>query len=295
MMRENEILGPESIDQKRNTVRPYNGQLLAQLDQFMIESLRLVYVNMPWKFLHGYLEMILEHRINIEMGLEAEQLDNVSRCQFRSIVEKLHQRGCRITLHGPFWGLCPGSSDILIRQVSRFRFQQLFDLVELIQPVQVVCHTGYDPKHHGSDSDCFLERSLGIWESLTVRAERSGVPLLLENVWEYGPDLHRELFARLDSRYFGFCLDVGHQNSFSRTPLSEWVESLGGFLKEIHVHDNSGVRDDHFPVGWGTIDFTTLFRLLRAGDIHPILTLEPHREEHLIESLAGLIRVMADK
>jgi sugar phosphate isomerase/epimerase len=270
-----------------------NGQFLATLDKAMIEVLKQVHVNMPWKYLPDYLGVVLELQINVEIGLEAEQLDGTSRSLFHSVVEKLHQRGCAITLHGPFWDLSPGSSDSLIRHVSQLRFQQLFDLVEVFQPVQVVCHTGYDPNHHGNPHGGYFERSLAIWEPLVARADASRVPLLLENVWEHGPELHCELLATLDSPYCGFCLDVGHQHSFSKTPLSDWIEALGGFLREIHLHDNSGVRDEHLPLGKGTIDFKSFFGLLRTKAIKPLITLEPHREEHLAESLAGLVSMMS--
>ena len=265
---------------------------LSNLNQAMAEILAQVHVNMPWKFLPDYLETLLELRINVEIGLEAEQLDSLSMSIFRSTAQELHRAGCRISLHGPFWDLCPGSSDALIRQVSQFRLQQLFDLVDVCHPVQVVCHTGFDPRHHGSLHDSYRERSLAIWEPLVARAENSRVPLLLENVWEYGPELHCEILAALNSPYCRFCLDVGHQHSFSKTPLSSWVEALGDYLSEIHVHDNSGILDDHLPVGQGTIDFPLLFRLLRAKAIKPLITLEPHREDHLAESLAGLAKVM---
>jgi len=268
------------------------GHSLATIDEAMTEALRQVHVNMPWKYLPDYLEMVLELRINVELGLEAEQLDGVSGAEFRAVAERLHQKGCRITLHGPFWDLCPGSSDSLIRKVSQFRFHQLFDLVEIFHPAQVVCHTGFDPRHHGSDCTSYLERSLAVWEPVVGRAEASRVPLLLENVWEYGPELHCKLFAALRSPYFRFCLYVGHQHSFSTTPLLKWVDALGELLAEIHVHDNCGSQDEHLPVGQGTIDFKSLFMVLRAKAIDPLITLEPHREEHLAESLAGLVRVM---
>ena len=271
---------------------PKAGRPLVTLDEAQTEVLHQVHVNMPWKYFPDYFEMVLEFRMNVEIGLEAEQLDGVSRSEFRSVARRLHERGCRITLHGPFWDLCPGSSDALIRQVSQFRLQQLFDLVEIFQPLQVVCHTGYDPRHHGGYRDFYLERSLAVWEPMVARAEGSRVPLLLENVWEYDPELHRELFAALESPYFRFCLDVGHQHSFSQTPLLEWVEALGDFLAELHAHDNCGHRDEHLPVGRGTIDFDSLFTVLRARAITPLITLEPHREEHLAESLAGLVKVM---
>jgi sugar phosphate isomerase/epimerase len=267
-------------------------QFLSGLNDAMIEVLRHVHVNMPWKYLPDYLQMVLDLQINVEIGLEADQLDCTPRSKFRSVAEKFLHRGCGIILHGPFWDLCPGSSDRSVRQVSQFRYHQLFDLVEVFQPIQVVCHSGYDPNHHGTDHGFYLERSVAIWEPIVGRAETSGVPLLIENVWEHGPEFHRELFARLNSHHCGFCLDVGHQHTFSKTPLAKWIEALGCFLKEIHVHDNSGVGDDHLPVGQGTIDFALLFSLLQARAIKPVLTLEPHRDEHFAKSLAGLVKVM---
>jgi sugar phosphate isomerase/epimerase len=268
------------------------GTSLAALDEAQLKALKQVQVNMPWRSLPDYLETIIDLQINIEIGLEAEQLDGVSRASFRAVAERLQRNGCRLTLHGPFWDLCPGSSDSLVRHVSHFRFHQLYDLVELFRPIQVVCHTGFDPDHHGGRHDGFRERSLAVWEPLVARAEALRVPLLLENVWEAGPELHRELLTAINSPYCGFCLDVGHQHSFSQAPLSVWVEILGEYLKEVHVHDNSGSHDDHLPVGQGTIAFDSFFELLRTRRLSPLITLEPHREEHLTESLAALVHVM---
>lgn len=276
----------------RNPVGCSIGRSLSVFNEAQLKALKHVHVNMPWRYLPDYLQTILELTINVEIGLEAEHLDGVSRSVFRSVAEDLHRAGCRITLHGPFWDLCPGSSDALIRQLSQFRLHQLFDLVEVFRPIQVVCHTGFDPGHHGYHHDSFRERSLAIWEPLLARAEASKTPLLLENVWEHGPELHQQLLTALRSPYCGFCLDVGHQHSFSKTPLATWVEALGAFLKEIHAHDNCGSHDDHLPVGQGTIDFQSLFGLLRTHRLSPLITLEPHTEEHFAQSLAGLVKVM---
>jgi len=256
------------------------------------DLIKCVFVSMPWKYLPQYLETMLQLGVNIEIGFEGEELDRVSLSDLRSVAGRLHAEGCRITLHGPFWDLSPGSIDPLIRQVSRFRLQQFFDLFPIFQPLQVVCHTGYDPCHHRGHHGLWLERSLAVWEPLVERAERVGIFLLLENVWEHDPELHREIFDRVRSPYFGFCLDVGHQHSFSKTSLSEWLEALSDYIREIHLHDNDGTRDAHLPIGRGTIDFGLLFSFLQDKGIAPVLTLEPHQRELLAESLTALERVM---
>jgi sugar phosphate isomerase/epimerase len=61
---------------------------------------------------------------------------------------------------------------------------------------------------------------------------------------------------------------------------------------ELHLHDNDGSGDAHLPVGQGNIDFPGLFQLLRQKQRRPLLTLEPHSQEHLTESLGGLLQVM---
>ncbi len=252
---------------------------------------RHVHVNLPWKYLPRYLEMVMRLGINVEIGFEAQELDKVSRRELTTVAGKLQERGHRVTLHSPFWDLSPGSIDPLVRSISRFRLQQFFDIIDIFRPIQVVCHTGFDPRHHQGHRDRWLENSQSSWEPLVVRAERLETPLLLENVWERGPELHKELFERIRSPYFGFCLDAGHQHSFSETSWAVWLEILWEVMKEIHLHDNDGTRDAHLPIGQGSIDFAYLFMFLGEKGHWPLLTLEPHHEEHVASSLEGLREV----
>lgn len=258
-----------------------------------LSILRSVHVNVPWKFIPRYIDTIVNYRLNVEIGFEAAELDQVNRSEFKGIAKRLQKLSCGITLHAPFWDLCPGSVDPLIRQVSSLRLHQFFDLVDVFEPLQVVCHTGYDPSHHRGQGEFWLEKSVALWEPLIVRAENSNISLLLENVWEKDPGFHLGLFRQLDSPWFGFCLDVGHQNSFSGTSLQTWVHSLADYLRELHLHDNDGTCDAHLPIGQGGIDFLFLFEFLQDRGIKPLLTLEPHKEEHLQESIDGLHGVLS--
>lgn len=247
---------------------------------------------MPWKHLPRYLPLVLEYGFHIELGFDAVDLEHMARTEARRMADQIRARGSRLSLHGPFWDLSPGSPDPLIRQVTRLRFHQLFDLVPIFQPLQVVCHTGYDPRHHGGQWEQYLERSLAVWGPLAERAAVLDTPLLLENVWEDSPRYHKELFGQLGCLHVGFCLDVGHQNSFSRTPLPLWLEMLAEPLREIHLHDNDGQRDAHLPVGEGNVDFAALVTFLRGHPRPPLLTLEPHQESHLFASLNNLAAML---
>lgn len=265
---------------------------MLNLSDQALKLLPHVHVNMPWLYLNRYLDLILDHGLHLELGFSARELDCVAVSEFSKVSELLRQRGCRLSLHGPFWDLCPGSSDDFVRQVSRLRLHQFFDLIPVFQPVQVVCHTGFDSRHHSPDFSQWLDRALTVWEPLVVRAEQLKTPFLLENVWEAGPALHRAIFDRLPSPQFGFCLDVGHQHSFSSTPMTRWLEVLGDRLRELHVHDNDGSADTHQPVGAGTVDFSALFRSLGARSLHPLLTLEPHQQDDFVRTLHHLAEVL---
>ncbi|WP_170920439.1 sugar phosphate isomerase/epimerase family protein [Desulfacinum hydrothermale] len=250
--------------------------------------LEQVHVNMPWRFLGEYRELILREGINLELGFSGEELDRLDLRDVEKTVAELGASQCGLTVHGPFWELCPGSQDPLIRQVTRLRLHQLVDVAAVVKPVQVVCHTGYDPRHHRGQMEAWLDRALKVWEPVLRRLEGLGIRLCLENVWEEDPELHRKIFERLSSPFLGFCLDVGHQHSFSGTRLSVWWETLEDKILELHLHDNGGDRDEHLPVGRGTVDFHDLFGRIQALDPRPVLTVEPHKLAHLVETVRAL-------
>lgn len=252
------------------------------------EVLRRVHVNMPWRFLGDYWDLILREAIHLELGFSGEELDGLDLRRVEKTAADLRAHGCRLTIHGPFWELCPGSQDPLIRQVTRLRLHQLADVVEVVRPHQVVCHTGYDPRHHRTQTRAWLDRAQQVWEPVLRRLEGIGIPLCLENVWEEDPSIHREIFDRLPSPFLGFCFDVGHQHSFSGASVSVWWEALEEKILEVHLHDNQGDLDEHLPVGRGTVEFDDLFRRIRALNPAPVLTVEPHTFPHLVETVNAL-------
>jgi len=247
-----------------------------------------VFINMPWNYLDRYMDLVVENGINVEIGFGAEELEGVSTGTVGAVVGRMRDKGCRITVHGPFWDLCFGSVDHRIREVAVSRYGSLLDLMEEIRPERIVCHTGFDPRHHRGHRRTWIDNGLSTLTPLVRRAETLRTPLVLENVWEEDPSLHLELLERMKSPWLGFCLDTGHQHSFSKTTLDKWLEVMWRHLKELHIHDNDGAFDSHLPVGSGTIDFDYLFNFLREKGVSPVLTLEPHTAEHMIETVAGL-------
>lgn len=271
------------------SLKPELGSLRGhEISPAMRAVLRHVFVNMPWNYLNKYIDLVIENGMNLKIGFGADELERVSAGTVSAVVERLRGKGCRITVHGPFWDLCSGSIDHRIREVTQSRYGGLLDLVEEIRPERIVCHTGFDPRHHRGHRRAWIDNSLSTWAPLVQRAETLRTQVVLENVWEEDPLLHLELFAEIKSPWLGFCLDTGHQHSFSKTTLNKWLDALWPHLKEVHIHDNDGAWDSHLPVGAGTIDFDYLFNFLAKKGISPVLTVEPHTVEHMTGTLAGL-------
>ena len=236
-----------------------------------------------------YLEKFLAYRLNPEIGLDAAALDRFSRSDFQQIAAALERHHPTITIHAPFMDLSPGSSDPEVRKVTRHRLQQTLDLVPLFNPLSVVCHAGYDAKRYGYNREKWVQVAMETWSWFADELQALGSQLMLENVYEHHPREIRMLLENLDRKSVGFCLDTGHATVFSRTSLKTWMAEMTPFIQQVHWHDNKGVIDDHLGLGKGSIDFQPLMDFLMSQKKHPpVITLEPHTEKDLWDSLKFL-------
>lgn len=255
------------------------------------DIIRKVQVCIPFRLLkEKYLPMVLENRINPEIGIDADVIDTHSKKDLSEIVSILKQEGLLITLHGPFSDLVPGGMDKKILKASRERLKEAFDLIPLFEPLSIVCHAGYDSKRYHELEDEWLETALETWRPLVKDLESTRTTLMLENVYEQTPGMTLKLLNGLDTEKVGFCFDAGHMNAFSDTNMEDWLKVMGPFLKELHLHDNDGTRDDHLAIGAGKIDFEYVFEYVEKNGLNPIMTLEAHKEKWIWQSIKVLSR-----
>ncbi|MFH1147885.1 MAG: sugar phosphate isomerase/epimerase family protein [Pseudomonadota bacterium] len=254
----------------------------------MGDLIRKVQVNVPFRLLkEKYLSLVLRNHINPEIGIDGFSLDRYSSREFSSIARMLQEEGLSITLHAPFMDMVPGSPDSIMREATRQRLDQAFEMLDIFEPRSIVCHTGFHERYM-SQFDLWLEASVETWRNLLEKSSGTTTKIMFENVYESDPGIHLALFNALDSPRMGFCFDIGHWNAFTpRVDVRLWFEALGSFLGQLHVHDNRGQVDDHLPVGQGNIDFESFFLLLKNFS-GLIVTLEPHKEEDIFTSIEAL-------
>ena len=255
----------------------------------------VIQINVPYSMLLQRIDFAIKNRIHPEIYFSAEDLDACHEKDVRQLAEILHRNELEITLHGPFMDLSPGGVDKKIKEVTLDRFTKVIELALFLKPKTIVFHPGYEKWKFDGDVELWLESSLQTWKPLVREAEEMGLVIALENVYEDSPDSIETLLEKIHSPNFRFCFDTGHHNVFSKVPLPTWLETVGKYLCEVHLHDNHKERDEHLPVGEGGFDFDQFFNLLSQFGLNPIYTIEPHEEAHLWRGLEAAQKYISTK
>lgn len=130
----------------------------------------------------------------------------------------------------------------------------------------------YAPFHPRSFS---IERNLLSLKELQEDSAQTGVGLMVENL----PDDFNsasQLADLLDPMpELGLHLDIGHSNiRVEKNTCGQILAEYGDRLKHVHLHDNKGQKDDHLPLGAGTIDVEDHVRILKSHGYDGTITLE---------------------
>ncbi len=252
------------------------------------------YIHVPFKMLPEKLPLIAQHKVNVEILFNANYLDDPLPETEAKVRKFLAAEGLGCTFHGPFMDLSPGAFDLRIREVTCQRFMRVMDIAKDFGPRVIVLHPGYDDLRFGEAKDRWLENSFRTWEVVLSEAEKYKLHIALENIFDKTPEMLLRLLQHFSSPYFGHCLDVGHFNIFANYDLLKWLDELGPYLKEVHLHDNHGQQDEHLAPGEGEIDFPFLFSQLSKRKLSPALTIEAHNQEHALLAIERVNRLLGN-
>ena len=184
------------------------------------------------------------------------------------------------SIHAPTMDINIASVRETTRQAS---VSILTDIAEICMSVDarvMVIHPGYtsDPALF-PEAYAALSRSL---EEIGKTAADTGVSVCLENMpgdemflFRHPADVSPEEYG------IGFALDVGHAHING---------VLGDFcarkIDHFHIHDNSGIADEHAAVGEGTIDISDLCETFRSSNA--LLIAENKTREQALRTLEAL-------
>ena len=183
-----------------------------------------------------------------------------------------------ITSHGPFFDLIATSRDKAIVAVARQRHNTALDASRKSGASFYVARTNFNPLiRESSYRNTWAQRMLDFWLPLADEAGKDNMVICLENVWEPTPDIQAGLISTGNHPNLRATFDNGHPLVFSNVRAGEWVKALGPVLAHCHLHDNSGERDEHKPIGEGKENWEELIMALDEYSPQAILVAESDR------------------
>ena len=173
--------------------------------------------------------------------------------QVSEIVTECKNQGVSIvSFHGPDFSY--NSSDEKIRQASIKEAILAAEVAEQMGASIMVCHFGTDYQSEKSVTE------------LLIKLENSNLKLANENGLEI--QSYIQLADRIDSKYFGIVIDVGHLKDPDGTnPFTDPGRAAQPIIKSgsrlLHLHLHDFLDRDHFaPIG-GFIQWNQLLTALR--------------------------------
>ncbi len=161
-----------------------------------------------------------------------------------------------VTSHGDFFDVLVFSEDKEVREISLKRIRQSLKISERLGAVGTVFHSNICPQLSAKKYiDNWLSSNEHCWREIC--AEYPGQQIWLENMFDADPAPMAELALRLkDIENFGICFDYAHACCFGMEHgVDEWAETMGPYIKHVHINDNDLKRDLHLAVGNGKIDW----------------------------------------
>lgn len=198
-----------------------------------------------------------------------------------------------VSLHGFFSNLSIASKDPLIREVSRKRYYQSFELARELGAETVVFHTCYNNLlKHREYQEMFFLANIEFFNELVENFQKEGIVATIENVHENDSTFIRNLVGAINSPFLKATLDVGHVNLHSELSPTQWIKDYGIMLHHMHIHNNFKDEDAHSSLKNGSIDYIETFKTIKEMQLHPSVTFEIFDYEELVESVEYFNKVL---
>ncbi len=225
----------------------------------------------------------------IEIFAARQHLDYANRKQHvREIADWFRTSGIQLnSVHAPLyadyeWGRT-GAAPVNVASTDRAGRIEAMDEIKRALELAEQIPFRFLVQHLGISGESFDERKIEAAmtsiEHLRAFARPLGVSILLENIPNELSTPER-LVEFIHASHFddvGVCFDFGHAHMMS--DVSQAFETVRGYVRSTHVHDNAKDRDSHLWPGSGSIDWKQAMDLLRSAPHTPPLLLEIEGDE----------------
>lgn len=218
--------------------------------------------------------------------------DGSAETRWQEIKDLLARYQLRPIVHSCYMDINMASLDSHLRETAVQKNLRCLEFAAFLEAEYLVVHPGNLNRKYPASLlpeawEC-LQQSL---KSLTAQEESGQVTIALENGWNgdnhsiiRNGDEHAALIESVASPALKALFDIGHANTFG-VDLTAYLNRVQPYLAGIHLHDNSGTKDEHLPLGRGAIrrvDFQRCF------DVGVPVILEMNSLDDISTSLAYL-------
>lgn len=190
----------------------------------------------------------------------------------------------RLGIHAPFDGLTILSRDTRVRALMIDRLRQALEFGAALGATHMVVHspflffgTPFIPHAVSTGQASQIAQVHAVLDTILPLAQQANCTLVLETIYDCHPGPLLALVQSFASEYVRLSLDTGHTfltHQRGGPPPDQWVREGGPLLAHVHLHDNDGNNDRHWPPGKGAINWYALFDALSEREHPPRLILE---------------------
>lgn len=167
----------------------------------------------------------------------------------------LNSYGLKATVHAPFSDLNIASFNARIRNASLEIIHETVELAAELGALVVTIHPGHCSPISVKNRAEYLRIHRESLKRIARWSEEYGVKIGVENMPHF-PILDAQNCDRLmeiiEGVEMGVTFDVGHLNTTTKN-FDRFIKLFGDRIVHVHLHDNSGGRDEHLPIGEGTV------------------------------------------
>ncbi|MHA1829406.1 MAG: sugar phosphate isomerase/epimerase family protein [Candidatus Heimdallarchaeaceae archaeon] len=215
----------------------------------------------------------------------AEQIDNKDQnnlSEFKKALNGFNQ----ITMHVPEYDLNIASPNSKIRKITLEEYINTLEKASNIGAKLLVVHLGVQTSSTMfSRSEQWMYSKSGILK-IVEHARKKGIVVGIENM---PPGERKSYFGssidelsevirqiKIDNKLdnIGIALDIGHAHLWGKDYIKKLFEEVGKYIIHTHLHDNDGTRDQHLPLGKGTVDYKFFLKSLARINYKGSLMLE---------------------
>ncbi|UCD99735.1 MAG: sugar phosphate isomerase/epimerase [Chloroflexota bacterium] len=242
-------------------------------------------MNFPIKTILSEIEEIAELGFDyLELAMDPPQAHYATIQEYKKpILKTLNTHCLQLVCHLPTFVSIADLTES-IRKASLTEMIKSLEVAAELNALKVVLHPGHIAGLGIFVVETVMQYGLDSLETIIAKADQLGLCVCLENMFPrtgsfFEPADFTEILERFPN--LKLTLDSGHANIGSQNDnrIFEFVKQFNHRIGHIHISDNLGKRDDHLPIGEGTINFYKIAKVLKECGYDDTITLEIFAED----------------